>query len=158
MAKPKTMKKQSKTPLFGTIRKAFGMALAAERRQTSAEEIVQRSDEYRRSRRRFLENMGKTALVGSFAPQLVLPKGGNFFSRALAPRIAIVGGGLAGLTALHTLKKSGLDATVYESSNRTGGRIFSVTDAMGPTPGPNLEGSLLTQTTPICGDWPKNLI
>jgi len=131
VAKPFIMKKQSKTPLFGTIRKAFGMALAAERSQTSAEEIVQRNDEYRRSRRRFLENMGKTALIGSFAPQLVLPKGGNFFSRALAPRIAIVGGGIAGLTALHTLKKSGLDATIYESSNRTGGRIFSVTDAMG---------------------------
>jgi monoamine oxidase len=48
------------------------------------------------------------------------------------PRIAIVGGGLAGLNALHTLKKSGLDATIYESSNRTGGRMFSVTDAMGP--------------------------
>ncbi|MDO8368568.1 MAG: NAD(P)/FAD-dependent oxidoreductase [Saprospiraceae bacterium] len=126
------MKKQSKTPLFNTIRKAFGMALAAERQQTSAEEIVQRSDEYRRSRRRFLENMGKTALVGSLVPQLVSPKGGNFFSRAIAPRIAIVGGGIAGLTALHTLKKKGLDATIYESSNRTGGRIFSVTDAMGP--------------------------
>jgi hypothetical protein len=42
------MKKQSKTPLFGTIRKAFQMAIAAERRQTTAEEIEQRSDEMRR--------------------------------------------------------------------------------------------------------------
>ncbi len=126
------MKKQSKTPLFNTIRKAFGMALAAERRKSSAEEIVQRSEEFRRSRRKFLENMGKTALVGSLAPKLILPKAGNFYSRALAPRIAIVGGGMAGLNALHYLKKSGLDATIYESSNRTGGRIFTVTDAMGP--------------------------
>ncbi len=122
------MKKQFKTPLFGTIRKAFQMAIAAERRKTSAAEIVQRSEAYRLSRRKFLENAGKTALVGSLLPQLMLPR----FSRAIAPRIAIVGGGIAGLTALHTLKKGGLDATVYESSNRTGGRIFSVPEAMGP--------------------------
>jgi len=131
-AKRYIVKKQSKTPLFNTIRKAFSMALAAERRQTSAEDIVQRNDEYRRSRRRFLETMGKTAIVGSLVPKLILPNGSNFFCRALAPRIAIVGGGIAGLNALHTLKKNGLDATIYESSNRTGGRIFSVTDAMGP--------------------------
>ncbi len=126
------MKKQAKTSLFGTLRKAFQMAIAAERRQVSGEEMVQRNEEFRRSRRKFLENMGKTALVGSLAPQLILPKGSNFFSRALMPRIAIVGGGIAGLNALHTLKKNGLDATIYESSNRTGGRIFSVADAMGP--------------------------
>ena len=126
------MKKQSKTSLFSTLRKAFQMAIAAERRQSTAEEMVQRNEAYRRSRRKFLENMGKTALLGSIAPVLISNKGGNFFSRALAPRIAIVGGGIAGLNALHTLKKNGLDATIYESSNRTGGRIFSVTDAMGP--------------------------
>ena len=114
------------------LRKAFRMAMAAERRLMSAEEVVQRNDEYKRSRRRFLENIGKTAMVGSLLPQHILPGNSNFLSRALSPSIAIVGAGIAGLTALHTLKKNGLDATIYESSNRTGGRIFSVTDAMGP--------------------------
>ena len=126
------LKKQSKTPLFSTLRKAFQMAISAERRQTSSEEVVQRNEEFRRSRRKFLENMGKTALIGSLTPRLILPKGSGFFSRALAPRIAIVGGGIAGLNALHTLKKSGLNASIYESSNRTGGRILSVPEAMGP--------------------------
>lgn len=122
------MKKQSKTPLFGTVRKAFQMALTAERRKTSAEEIVQRSDEHRLSRRKFIENTGKTALIGGMLPAIGFPS----FRRALAPRIAIVGGGIAGLNALHHLKKNGLDATIYEASNRMGGRMFSVTDAMGP--------------------------
>lgn len=126
------MKKQSKTPLFSTIRKAFQMALRAEQRKASGEEMVQRDEAFRRSRRQFLENTGKAALLGSLAPKLISPAGSGFFNRALAPRIAIVGGGMAGLSALHTLKKKGLDATIYESSNRTGGRIFSVTDAMGP--------------------------
>jgi len=121
------MKKQSKTPLFGTIRKALNMALAAERRHSSAEEIVQQSEAYRSSRRKFLENTGKAALLGSIAPRLALPS----FNRAIAPRIAIVGGGISGLTALHALKKRGLDATIYEASNRIGGRIFTVTGAMG---------------------------
>jgi monoamine oxidase len=74
-----------------------------------------------------LENAGKTVLAGSLLPGLALPS----FQRALAPRIAIVGGGLAGLSALHTLKKKGLDATIYEASNRTGGRMFTVQGAMG---------------------------
>ncbi len=126
------MKKQSKTPLFATIRRAFQLALSAERRRSSAEEMVQRSDEFRRSRRQFLENTGKAAILGAFVPKLISPKGGSFFNRAFAPRIAIVGGGIAGLHALHILKKNGLDATVYESSNRTGGRMFSVAEAMGP--------------------------
>ncbi|MBN8678087.1 MAG: FAD-dependent oxidoreductase [Chitinophagales bacterium] len=122
------MKKQSKIPLFGTIRKAFQMALAAEKNNAPASEIVQRSEETQLSRRRFLANAGKTALAGALLPSLALPS----FQRAIMPRIAIVGGGIAGLSALHHLKKAGLDATIYESSNRMGGRIFSVTDAMGP--------------------------
>jgi monoamine oxidase len=122
------MKKQSKTPIFGTLRKVFQMAIAANERQTDAESVVQQNEEARRSRRRFLANTGKAALLGSLSPGLLLPR----FSRAIAPRIAIVGGGIAGLNALHHLQKKGLNATIYESSNRTGGRIFSVTDAMGP--------------------------
>src|SRR5690349_11216512 len=112
------MKKQSKTHLFSTIRKAFRMALAAEKQQTDAAEIVERNEEFRRSRRQFLENTGKIALLGGIIPQAIIPGGQSFFNRAIMPRIAIVGGGIAGLTTLHYLKKHGIDATVYESSNR----------------------------------------
>ncbi|MFN8282263.1 MAG: NAD(P)/FAD-dependent oxidoreductase [Chitinophagales bacterium] len=45
--------------------------------------------------------------------------------------IAIIGGGIAGLLACHTLKKSGIASTVYEASNRTGGRMLSAQNAMG---------------------------
>jgi monoamine oxidase len=48
------------------------------------------------------------------------------------PKIAIVGGGIAGLNAAYYLKKAGLSATVYEARRRLGGRILSVTDAVGP--------------------------
>jgi monoamine oxidase len=48
-------------------------------------------------------------------------------------RLVIVGGGLAGLTAAYYLKKAGLTATVYEASERLGGRILSA----------NLEGQVV---------------
>jgi monoamine oxidase len=44
-----------------------------------------------------------------------------------APRIAIVGGGIAGITAAMTLQDAGYSATVYEASSRIGGRMHSDT-------------------------------
>jgi monoamine oxidase len=124
-----------KTPLFGTLRKAFRMALAADKRETSSEEVVQRHEATMLNRRKFLENSGKTLLLGGLAPNLLLgmPKLGarSSFQGAATPNIAIIGAGMAGLNALHTLKKAGYDATIYEASGRTSGRIFSVQGAMG---------------------------
>lgn len=42
-----------------------------------------------------------------------------------APRIAIVGGGIAGLTCALKLADRGIASTVYEASGRIGGRMFS---------------------------------
>ena len=44
-----------------------------------------------------------------------------------SPRIAIVGGGIAGLNAALTLQDAGIASTVYEASNRVGGRMHSDT-------------------------------
>jgi monoamine oxidase len=41
-------------------------------------------------------------------------------------RVAIIGGGLAGLTALRSLKDAGIAAKLYEARGRLGGRIFTV--------------------------------
>ena len=106
------MKKPVKTPLFAFLRKAFFM--------------FRHSEEASPSRRKFLETSGKAIIVGSIAPRSIIP----LFGKA-KPRIAIIGGGMAGLNALHTLKKAGLEATVYEASARTGGRIFTVKGVMG---------------------------
>lgn len=47
-------------------------------------------------------------------------------AKGIAPqRVAIVGAGLAGLTAAYRLKQAGVMATVYEATTRLGGRCWS---------------------------------
>ncbi|PKP89456.1 MAG: amine oxidase, partial [Alphaproteobacteria bacterium HGW-Alphaproteobacteria-16] len=41
-------------------------------------------------------------------------------------RVAIIGGGIAGLTALHHLREAGVDARLYEARARLGGRIHTL--------------------------------
>lgn len=43
-------------------------------------------------------------------------------------RIAIIGGGIAGLHCAYRLKQAGVSAQVYEASKRTGGRMFTARD------------------------------
>ena len=41
-------------------------------------------------------------------------------------KIAVVGAGLAGLTAAYKMAKRGVKSIVYEAKNRVGGRVLSV--------------------------------
>jgi monoamine oxidase len=71
------------------------------------------------SRRRFV-----AGAAGAGAGALLLPRR----ARAAQPgTIAIVGGGIAGLTCALTLKDAGHAATVYEAGSRIGGRMHSET-------------------------------
>jgi monoamine oxidase len=77
--------------------------------------------EARISRRDFLRRsgaVGATVVGGS----LLLP---HVSRAATSKRIAIVGGGIAGLNAALTLANKGVSSTVFESSGRLGGRMHS---------------------------------
>ena len=50
---------------------------------------------------------------------------------AATARIAVVGAGLAGLTAARELRKAGLNPDVYEGSTRIGGRCYSARGIFG---------------------------
>lgn len=71
------------------------------------------------SRRKFLAG----AAVGAAA--LALPKAAR--ATGHQPTIAIVGGGIAGLTCALRLRDRGYASTVYEAAGRVGGRMFSNT-------------------------------
>ncbi len=121
----------TKTPLFNTLRKALRMAITANKTQASSEEMVQRAEESLMTRRKFIENTGKTLIIGGLTGSTTEGVFGHSLFSKNPPRIAIVGAGIAGLHTLHILKKAGIDATIYEASGRTSGRIFTVQNAMG---------------------------
>jgi monoamine oxidase len=74
----------------------------------------------RPDRRTFLAGAGASLAT------LALGRGARAASGAASQRIAIVGAGIAGLTAAMTLQDHGVAATVYESSTRVGGRMHSL--------------------------------
>lgn len=74
------------------------------------------------TRRAFLRSAGLATLGAAAIPQFVACGGSQARGRE---RIAIVGAGIAGLvTALH-LRDAGVETTIYESSDRVGGRMHS---------------------------------
>ena len=95
----------------------------------------------RLSRRDFLKATGATIGAAAFAgPVAALAATGKRAGPAQG-RIAIVGGGIAGLNAALTLQDAGITSTLYEASNRVGGRMHSDTTSW-------LNG----QTTEHCGE------
>jgi monoamine oxidase len=93
------------------------------------------------SRREFLAGAAKLAALGAVGAVA------GPFGRALAtPRppggdVAIIGAGLAGLVCGDELRRHGVLATIYEASDRAGGRCFSLGGAF---PGPvNFPGQVV---------------
>ncbi|MEO7190903.1 MAG: NAD(P)/FAD-dependent oxidoreductase [Vicinamibacterales bacterium] len=126
----------SRSPLFESLRRAFRVAAVASRHQAGGppiEELIERAA----SRRRFLRDSAAltaaTLVAGCRqreAPAAANPSPGAA-PRSGGPRVAIVGGGMAGLNTAYKLQKAGITATVYEGAQRTGGRIFTATNLLG---------------------------
>jgi monoamine oxidase len=55
----------------------------------------------------------------------------TFFDKKTAPKIAIIGAGIAGLNAAWILKQAGIKADIYEAGYRIGGRIFTTENLLG---------------------------
>ena len=53
----------------------------------------------------------------------------------MTERVAVLGGGVAGLTAAHELAERGFEVTVYEARDRLGGKARSL-----PVPGSGADG------------------
>jgi monoamine oxidase len=130
----------ARSEAFRSLARIIRMARFCDRHGLSTNEGLERAAtlkatavERRASRREFLAGAAKLATLGA-ASAVAGP-----FGRALAtPRppsgdVAIVGAGLAGLACGDELRRRGALATIYEASDRSGGRCFSLGGAF---PGP----------------------
>jgi monoamine oxidase len=111
----------ARTPLLQSIRRHVRDALTSRRTGIPIAELREMRGAV--SRRKFLAG----AAVGAAA--LALPKPAR--AQGTQPSIAIVGGGIAGVTCALYLRDKGYASTVYEASGRIGGRMFSNTSYFG---------------------------
>src|SRR5690348_12943379 len=126
----------ARTPLLRRIQTLAADFAEAERTGETLEAVQAR----RFTRRDFLKATGAT--IGAAA--LAGPVSALAATGKVSPtqgRIAIIGGGISGLTAALTLQDAGITSTVFEASSRVGGRMHSDTTSW-----------LNAQTTEHCGE------
>ncbi|HWL33024.1 MAG TPA: FAD-dependent oxidoreductase [Gaiellaceae bacterium] len=99
----------ARTPLAGAVQSAAAAVAAEERRTT---------------RSRFVKEAGVAAIGLTALGHLAAPARG-----AAAPKIVVVGAGLAGLSAAYALRNAGHAAEIHEASSRIGGRCWTLRGA-----------------------------
>ncbi|HLZ60917.1 MAG TPA: NAD(P)/FAD-dependent oxidoreductase [Ktedonosporobacter sp.] len=116
----------ARTPLMRAMQQLASEHAEAAERGISVEEVRQQ----RRigiSRRQLLKGAGALAAGIALADPLGLTGKMLRAEARTAPRIAIIGAGIAGLNAALTLHDAGYASTVYEASSSVGGRMHSNT-------------------------------
>ncbi len=111
----------SRTPLLSALKKLFRDAHAARRVRLPMTALPELREASLRAKP-VLSRRAVVSAIGVGAATLALPKRG--FAKT-QPSIAIVGGGIAGLSCALKLSDRGFASTVYEASGRAGGRMFS---------------------------------
>jgi monoamine oxidase len=125
------------TPLAAALRRAFRIALASTRRNAPPlDEMIDMARvaaPHNPSRRRFVQGalIGGAALAAGGLLEACAKSDNPTTPTKTQPRIAIVGGGIAGLNCAWKLKLAGLTATVYDANTRAGGRMYTATGLMG---------------------------
>lgn len=137
-------------PFFTALRKALRLAAHSHQKGAPpADEIAEWARDAQQkaySRREFLSlTAGATAMAGLAACNRPDPKpqptSGPKTSEVA--KIAIVGGGIAGLHAAYVLQKAGVASTIYEGSGRAGGRIYTGSDVVAPNTYTELGGEFI---------------
>ena len=98
----------------------------ANRTGRSVDVVQEERHKMRLTRRDFLKATGATVGAAAFAGP-VAALASTRRPSGIQGRIAIIGGGIAGLNAALTLQDAGVTSTVYEASSRVGGRMHSDT-------------------------------
>ena len=113
----------ARTPLAALLEEAAAIAAESLKRDLPTDRITGE----RISRRELLR---RTAIVGVAGAAALTVDRSTGVRAATAPRIAVIGAGLAGLTCAYRLQQAGYAATVYEASDRVGGRCWTIRDVL----------------------------
>jgi monoamine oxidase len=112
----------ARTSLMRALQRLAWEHRAASQLGIEVERLRERQEMPGLPRREFLKRAGAVGAAAAVAGPVALARPAR---AAPAPRIVIVGGGIAGLAAALTLQDKGVYADVYESSARVGGRMHS---------------------------------
>ena len=117
--------KTTRHPIFQSFKTAFQIAQQLHQNpHLNYDDLIEKNEKTTLNRRSFLKHstvLGLTTLgIGHF-----LENTEGVFALKSNPKIAIIGAGIAGLTAGFYLKKNGIKATLFEADKRVGGRIKS---------------------------------
>ena len=115
----------AKTPLARSFLWAHRQILGAKRLGMPVSEFVGQVAEARTRRRDFLKSCAGAAALGVGLAGLPGGRAEAEEFRPHLPTVAIIGGGMAGLTCAWELKKRGIRSTIYEASTRVNGRILT---------------------------------
>lgn len=112
-----------KNNLLHALRQVFQLATSTQFTLPEALEYVERQQALE-ARRNFLKTTAKASLVIGLGGATAFPQCARL-PYTSKTRIAIVGAGMAGLTAAYHFRRKGVSAVVFEGDKRIGGRIKS---------------------------------
>ena len=113
------MKNNFKNPLIRLFARTVSETISSS--QTQASKI---------SRRKFIQDTTLATVVAGVSPTLF--QACSTKPTSSVPTIAIIGGGIAGLSAAHSFHVKEIPYTLFEGSDRLGGRIHTLKDVFGP--------------------------
>ncbi len=115
----------ARTPLASSLRRLWRDLSVARRTGIPVQEVRELRDDAQREEDGRSGPTRRKILLGGAAGLAALAMPGRARAAGNDPTIAIIGGGIGGLTCALQLLDNNLESTVFEASSRLGGRMFT---------------------------------